>query len=287
MTAIPTFGEILKSGEARLREADIAEARHEARLMLLHAAGIQYAALVSGEHDAVPAHVIETYEGMIRDRIARRPVQHILGAVGFYGLELLCDARALIPRPDSETIVVEALNLLPEGEEVFVADLGTGSGCLLAAILANRPFAAGVGVEADAAAASLVRENLQRLGLHTRATVFEGSWADWEDWARADVIVSNPPYIASAVIPGLMPEVRDHDPHAALDGGADGLDAYREIIGLAAKRMKPGAWLIFEIGYDQREAVLALFDDAGFVEPGASQDLGANDRAVWARWPIL
>jgi release factor glutamine methyltransferase len=118
-----------------------------------------------------------------------------------------------------------------------------------------------------------------------RAQLFEGSWADWEDWQTADLIISNPPYIASAEIAGLAPEVRTHDPMAALDGGLDGLAAYREIVSLAATRLRPGAWLVFEIGHDQKDAVCRLLEMAEFTEIGSSKDLGGNDRAVWGRKP--
>src|SRR5690606_30521113 len=129
------------------------------------------------------------------------------------------DARALIPRPDSETIVEVALKALPETQPALVADLGTGTGCLLAAILKHRPRATGVGVEASSDAASLAQENLAALNLAGRASLFIGRWADWAGWGEADLIVSNPPYIAHAEIDSLEPEVRVHDPLAALDGG--------------------------------------------------------------------
>ena len=280
-----TYEECLRTGTQQLRDAGIEEAALEARLMLMAVSGFSRTGLISAGTDPVPEDIAARFREMLRERQTRRPLQHILGMAEFFGLEFLCDERALIPRPDSEVVVEAALHLIPEGAGVVVADLGTGTGCLLSAILANRPGARGVGVEASAQAASLARENLARLGLAARAAVFEGSWADWPDWQAADLIVSNPPYIASAEIAGLAPEVRAHDPMAALDGGEDGLVAYREIIRLSGQHMKPGAWLVFEIGYDQKDAVSGQLEVAEFTEIGSSKDLGGNDRAVWGRKP--
>jgi release factor glutamine methyltransferase len=148
-----------------LREAGIEEAGHEVRLMMVAASGLSRTGLISAETDIVPGEIAERFADMLRKRQARQPLQHILGTTEFFGLEFLCDARALIPRPDSEIVVEAALRLIPEGEAMTVADLGTGSGCLLAAILANRPQVRGVGVEASPQAASLARENFSRLGL--------------------------------------------------------------------------------------------------------------------------
>lgn len=283
VSGVQTYQESLRTGTQSLRAAGIDEANHEVRLMMMAASGLSRTGLISAEADPVPDDVAGRFDEMLRKRQARQPLQHILGTTEFYGLEFLCDARALIPRPDSEVVVEAALRLIPEGTEMTLADLGTGTGCLLAALLANRPQLRGVGVEASPEAASLARENLARLGLADRAAVFDGSWADWQDWRAASLIISNPPYIASEEIAVLAPEVRTHDPMAALDGGADGLAAYREIIGLAVQYLNPGAWLVLEIGHDQKEAVSRLLETAKFAEIGASKDLGGNDRVIWAR----
>ncbi|MBK8198553.1 MAG: peptide chain release factor N(5)-glutamine methyltransferase [Acidobacteria bacterium] len=284
MTA-PTFDDLLRDAAARFREAGISEPRQNAMLLMLGAFGDTRAALISAGASPVPRAVQDVFEAGVARRLAREPLQHITGSTGFYGLEILTDPRALIPRPDSELIVETALDLLPEGEAVRVADLGTGTGCLLAAILSQRPLARGVGVEASPGAASLARENFAALGLTARADVFEGSWTAWTGWGEADLIVSNPPYIARAEIAALEPEVRAHDPAAALDGGPDGLDAYREIIRLAAAGMRPEAPLVLEIGHDQRAAVLGMLAAEGFADLAHSLDLGGNDRCVWGRAP--
>jgi release factor glutamine methyltransferase len=279
----PTFDQLIRSAAQRLHDAGIESARQNAVQLMLHVRGDARAALISAGASPVPKPVEENFLAAVERRIRREPLQHIVGSTDFYGLEILADGRALIPRPDSETVVEAALALIPQAEAVSLADLGTGSGCMLAALLHLRPDARGVGVEASPEAASLARENFVALGLSGRADLFEGSWADWSGWEQSDLVISNPPYIASGEIAGLSPEVRAHDPMKALDGGADGLNAYREIVALAESRLKPGAWLVFEIGYDQKQAVTELLKAADFASIGTAADLGGNDRAVWAR----
>jgi len=281
----PTFDELIRAAAKTLTEAGIEDARQNAMMLMLAAFGDTRAALISAGTSPVPKGVQDAFAAALARRLTREPVQHILGHTGFYGLEILSDARALIPRTDSEIVVERALALLPSGALLRVADLGTGTGCLLAAILSNRPLVTGTGVEASPAAASLARENFRQLGLEGRAEIFAGNWTDWTGWGEADLIVSNPPYIASREIESLQPEVRQFDPMAALDGGADGLDAYREITRIAAARMKPGAPLVLEIGHDQRIPVLALLETAGFAETAHWRDLGGNDRCVMGRAP--
>ncbi|MCA8897190.1 MAG: peptide chain release factor N(5)-glutamine methyltransferase [Hyphomonas sp.] len=285
MSRAPTFDELIRSAAAQLGEAGIGNSRQNAMLLMLHAFGDTRAALISAGSSPVPKPVRDAFEEAVGRRARREPLQHIMGSTNFYGLEIVSDARALVPRPDSECVVEAALALAGPDFDGRIADLGTGTGCLLAAFLDQRPKATGTGVEASAAAASLARENLEALDLSGRADVAGESWADWSGWEQTDLVISNPPYIASGEIPDLAPEVRDHDPAAALDGGADGLDAYREIVALAAARMKPGGWLVFEIGHDQKEAVCRLLQAAGFSDIGTARDLGGNDRAVWARRP--
>ncbi|MEN8875855.1 MULTISPECIES: peptide chain release factor N(5)-glutamine methyltransferase [unclassified Hyphomonas] len=277
----------MAEGAAQLRKAGIDTSRLEARWLLAHAAGCQSSDLIARGGGNVSDEINSAYSNSILRRAAREPLQHIIGSTEFFGLEFLSDGRALIPRPDSEILVEAALARIPDNAPVFIADLGTGSGCLLSAILANRPLATGEGVEASQDAAELAEENLSRLGLSDRASIHNGPWSDWQKWGAADLIISNPPYIVSAEMAGLMPEVRDHDPAAALDGGPDGLNAYREIVGLAAGRMKPGGWLVFEIGYDQRLSVGALLETAGFEAITCLKDLGGNDRAIAAQHPVV
>jgi len=281
----PTFDALIRSATTQFRDAGIPDARQNAMMLMLGAFGDTRAALISAAASPVPEGVQWAFESAVARRLTREPLQHILGWTGFYGLELKTDARALIPRPDSECVVEVALALAPEQGRVQIADLGTGTGCLLLALLANLPEAEGTGVEADSAAASLARENIALCGLEARARIFEGRWADWTGWTTADLIISNPPYIPTQVIGSLEPEVKAFDPAAALDGGADGLDAYREIIRLGAGQMKRAVPLVLEIGHDQRGAVQDLLREAGFAELGHRLDLGGNDRCVWGLAP--
>ncbi|MEM9180931.1 MAG: peptide chain release factor N(5)-glutamine methyltransferase [Pseudomonadota bacterium] len=277
-----TYGGLIQLGSARLRHAGIEDAMRDARRLMLLASNVEPAELIAREDDLPDPHVIEAFDSMLQRRLERMPLAHIAGRTEFYGLTLKTDSRALIPRADSEIVVDLAHGLLPE-DGCHIADLGAGTGALLVAILAECPKATGVAVEASAEATALALENVELLGLADRADVFQGVWSDWSGWSSCDLVISNPPYIRSGVIPTLAPEVRDFDPMAALDGGSDGLDAYREIIALAADQMKSGAHLVFEIGYDQKQAVTALLTEAGFVDLQHKQDLGGHDRAIAAR----
>lgn len=276
----PTYDELINLAAQRFREAGLDRVRSEAMMLMIHAFGGSHMALIMSGDAPVPKMVEDEFLAAVERRAAREPAQYIMGETHFYGLDILTDARALIPRSDSECVVTAALDRLPKEAPLWLADLGTGTGCLLAALLTQRPEATGEGVEASRDAARLARTNLEKHRLTDRSAIFIGSWEDWQGWPKADLIISNPPYIVSEVIDGLEPEVRDHEPLMALDGGLDGLNCYREIIALAASGMKPGAWLVLEIGYDQKEAVLRLMTLAGFESLASGQDLGSNDRWV-------
>lgn len=276
----PTYEELIRAAARQLGEAGISNPRSEAMMLMIHAFGGSHVALITAGNSPAPKSVEDEFLTAVARRAAREPAQHIMGETHFYGLDLLTDARALIPRSDSECVVTAALDRLPKDGPLWLADLGTGTGCLLAALLTQRPDASGEGVEASPEAAQLARANLEKHRLTDRSAIFIGSWEDWQGWSKADLIISNPPYIVSEVIAGLEPEVRDHEPLMALDGGRDGLNCYREIIALGAASMKPGAWLVLEIGYDQKGAVLGLMALAGFENLASGQDLGSNDRWV-------
>jgi release factor glutamine methyltransferase len=269
----------------RLRNAGLDTPQREARHLMSLASGLTTSDLILRGHQAVPESLSDVFCGMVARREAREPFQHIAGSASFFGLEFISDARALVPRADSEVVVEAALRLLPDRPGFSIADLGTGSGCLLVAMLSSRPDVMGVGIEADTDAASLAAENIARHGLEARASVMVSTWKDWQGWQGVDLIISNPPYICTDVISTLDPEVRIHDPAAALDGGKDGLDAYREIAGLARTFLKSGTPLVLEIGFDQNRAVREILSSAGLVGVGGAKDLGGNDRVVWAIQP--
>ncbi len=277
-----TYADLLKNGAAELIAANIDEAHYQAKLLLLHCTGWVASELISKETGVASEKTATRFNQAIAQRVSGVPVQHIIGTTEFFGLTLKTDLRALIPRPDSEIVAELALSLIPPETVFRLADLGTGSGALLAALLATRPKARGIAIEASQNALTLAAENFRQLDMADRAQLFLGSWTDWTGWDQCDLIISNPPYIRSDVISTLAPEVRDHDPLDALDGGVDGLDAYREIIALGAHYMKPGAHLVLEIGYDQKDPVSDLLIKAGFVNLQHRQDLGGNDRAIAA-----
>lgn len=275
----PSHGDTLKAGTARLREAGLEYAREDARALLVWACGFSTIDLISHEHDPIAPGPAERYQKAIDQRADGTPLQHIVGHSLFYGLRLKTDTRALIPRSDSECVVDLALEHLPHNQPCRIADLGTGSGALLAALLTARPEARGVGVEASPQALDLASENITGLGLQARADLFSGSWGEWRGWRECDLIISNPPYIASDEIASLAVEVRAHDPMPALDGGPDGLEAYRDLLAHAAQ-MTSGAHLVLEIGHDQKQPVCELLETAGFHEIETREDLGGRDRAV-------
>lgn len=277
-----TYATLIGRTAQTLSNADIEAPRREARLLVALAAELETAALIARENDLVEdAGILARLEAFTKRRADHEPFAHIAGRRSFYGLDFICDARALVPRADSESVVDTALELLPRGRNVSIADLGTGSGCLLCAILHMRGGVVGTGVERDPAAASLALENVKRLGLEARASIETSDWADWRGWGAVDLIISNPPYIARAQIAGLDRDVRHYDPLQALDGGEDGLGAYRSLLEQAQRHMAPGSWLVLEIGFDQKHAVTGLMDRHGFKQIGTARDLGSNDRVVY------
>ena len=278
----PTLADLIRLGAEKLQNAGLDDPRMEARRLLCLVTGYSAVTLISREMDAASSDVKTAFDQAVSMRADRQPFAHIAGRADFYGLRLWSDERALIPRSDSECVVDLALMRIPRNAPWHVADLGTGTGALLAALLDQRPRATGTAIEQDAAAISLADENFETLGLTGRVQLVHASWADWAGWDQCDLIISNPPYIASHVIPDLAPEVRDFDPMDALDGGPDGLAAYREIIALGVERMRSGAHLVLEIGYDQKDAVSDLLRGAGFLQLEHRKDLGGHDRAIAA-----
>jgi release factor glutamine methyltransferase len=186
----------------------------------------------------------------------------------------------LTPRPDTECVVDAVLKATGEHERLSILDLGVGSGAILLAILAERPNARGLGVDVSEDALAVARDNAAHLGLAGRCALLRGDWADGLSDASFDIVTANPPYIASEVIETLEPEVRVHEPRLALDGGADGLDAYRRLAPEILRVLKPGGRFAVEIGYDQKAAVEALFQEAGAEEVSTQQDLAGLDRVV-------
>jgi release factor glutamine methyltransferase len=278
-----TVGAFLCQAGQMLRAAAIESPRHEARLLLGHAMGATTEALLRDPRAPVPPEAASRFRAALAARLAATPVAHILGSQGFWTLDLAVSPATLIPRPDSEALVEAALDLFPDpAAPLRVLDLGTGTGCLLLAVLAERPKAVGIGVDLVPAAAALAAANARRNGLAGRAAFLAGDWAEALA-GRFDLVLSNPPYIESAAIAGLMPEVARHEPRSALDGGADGLDAYRRLAAILPGLLAPGAAAVLELGAGQRRAVEGLALAAGLAPAGCRTDLGGIERALMLR----
>jgi len=220
-----------------------------------------------------------SYRELVEQRGRREPLQYILGETEFFSLPFKVVPGVLIPRADSEVLVEEALRLLDSRTQGAVLDIGTGSGALAIAIAHERECLQVRGVDVSATALQVARDNAERNGVDGRT-----EWLEQDLFALAPgayaLVVSNPPYIPSADIPGLMPEVRDFEPHLALDGGSDGLDAYRALARQAGQLLQPGGWLLVEVGFDQAAAVSKLWEQAGLTEIFVRRDYAGIERVV-------
>lgn len=270
-----TRGAALDWAAQALRDMGIEDARREARLLLEHCAGPP-----AGDGQALPAGAIAELEAFIERRRQREPVSQILGQWEFWSLPFVVTAATLTPRPDTETLVQAALDLLPDrGATLRLLDLGTGSGCLLLALLHELPAARGLGIDRSPEALAVAERNASALGLAERAQFALGDWAEGLS-GSFDLIVSNPPYIPRDEISSLMAEVSRHEPLLALDGGVDGLDCYRQLAPQIAARLAPGGMALLEVGQGQAEDAAAILAAAGLEPAGDRADLGGRKRCV-------
>jgi release factor glutamine methyltransferase len=275
-----TRAEALTQTRDALRAAGIDDPSLDARLLVADALRIDALGLVTGAGDPVPADARERLASHRARRIAREPVGRILGSREFWGLPFRLSPETLEPRPDTETLVETALARIPDrNAPLSLLDLGTGTGCILVALLSELPRARGLGIDRAEGAARIARANAAANGVGDRAAFLVG------DWAGAvgdgfDLVVSNPPYIRADVVPTLGPEVTEHDPGLALDGGMDGLVAYRAILADLDRLLAPGGFALLEIGFDQSDDLARLTDAAGFDLAGVAADLGGRPRVV-------
>lgn len=270
----------LRLAVPRLQEAGIEDGARDARVLLAHALGIGHDRLTLKLQDEMTSPQEALYDEALTARMARQPVAQIIGRRLFWGLSFRVTRDTLDPRPETETLVAEAL------KEPFlkVLDLGTGTGCILLSCLKDMPMARGLGTDISDAALQVAIGNTRDLGLEARARFRRSDWFDKVTGAY-DLIVSNPPYIATEEMPQLVPEVRDWEPHQALTPGGDGLDAYRAIARGAPARLLPGGRLLVEIGPTQGVAVSVLFRSAGLEDIRVLPDMDGRDRVVAARKP--
>jgi len=269
-----------KAAQARLKEARIDSPAIDARLLLEAATGASRIDILTEPYRPVTPEQRDQLDGWIERRLKREPVSRILGRKAFWKIMLNVTPDVLSPRPDTETLLDIALLAFGPHQAFSIIDLGTGSGAILLALLADRAGAAGVGTDVSSEALAVAKENAANLDLDGRATFLRTEWATGFGDHSFDLVVSNPPYIPSDHIDGLDPEVRDHDPRLALDGGPDGLQAYRELAPEIRRVMKPDGIFAVEIGWDQGAAVKALFEAEGFAEVKVVRDLGDRDRVV-------
>jgi release factor glutamine methyltransferase len=279
----PIRAEVIARGAARLAGAGVPKPERDARLLYRWAANLDGAGLSAALADPATAREIGRFERAVVAREGRAPVSHITGKREFWGRSFRVTPAVLDPRPETETLVAAAL----EGPPVrHVLDLGTGSGCILLTLLAEWPEARGVGVDISAAALEVAAENAHSLGVAERARLATGDWcaglAGLLD-GQFGLIVSNPPYIAGDELAGLAPEVRNHEPLAALSPGGDGLGAYRRIAAGVGPLMAPGGRLLMEIGPRQAAAVERILTCAGLVVTAVLPDLDGRDRVVSAK----
>lgn len=300
-----TYGELYRRGRDALEAAGVPEAELDARLLLEWVCGTDRNDLLAhGDRERSAGEQAE-YERLIAGRKGRIPLQHLTGVQAFMGLEFAVDGHVLVPRQDTEVLVEEALRNLHDGMRIL--DMCTGSGCILISLLHYSNDCRGVGADISGEALAVARGNAERLlgasacaWMRDGTEVLDGCGADDPPCAedrqgrisliesdlfdgiegRFDIIVSNPPYIRSGEIPGLMPEVREHEPVLALDGGEDGLDFYRRILEGCRAHLCGGGMLFLEIGYDQGEAVSGLLAEAGFLEVAVVKDYAGLDRVV-------
>lgn len=280
-----TYREVYQEGVKVLTEAAIAEAALDARLLLEYVCKTDRNTLLAHGDREVTGEEQEQYLETIARRAAHVPLQHITGEQEFMGLTFAVNNKVLVPRQDTEVLVEEVMRNLHDGMRIL--DMCTGSGCILLSLLQYSNDCTGVGVDLSMDALAVARGNYERI--RQQKPEMEASFLESDLFTkvegRYDIIVSNPPYIRSDVIPNLMPEVRDYEPMMALDGTEDGLFFYREITKKAKDYLNRGGMLYYEIGCDQAEEVCAIMETEGFREIEVVKDFAGLDRVVYGSWP--
>lgn len=302
----PSWREVLEGLTSELRDSGIDEARHEAERLMSHVLGISRSDLILGADSRIEPEQAGRMAAIARHRMSGVPLQHIEGTCAFRDLVLLCDGRALVPRPETEQLVqqvvewssspepgpgvrrVRRVGLAAPPARGTALDIGTGSGAIALSLVQEGVVSRAVGVDVSAAALEQARENAARAGLETRVDfrrVQDSPWRAIHADEAFDVIVSNPPYIPDGEIEALAPEVRDHDPRVALAGGTDGLDVLREIVEGAPAHVRPGGGLFLEVGHAQAGTVQELLErSAAWRRVRVVRDLSGRERFVVALW---
>jgi len=273
------LGRAIDEIAGRLAAAGIPQARREARILAAEATGLDSAAVIAHPERELNSKQSERLDGFARRREAREPTSRIVGWREFWSLRFALGPDTLDPRPDSETLIAAALESIDRTKPLSVLDLGTGSGCLLLALLSELPEARGIGVDLSQAALALAAANAESLGLSSRAQFRLGDWGRGLS-QRFDLILCNPPYIPADEVPGLEPEVARFDPMLALVGGADGLAAYRRLSGELPRLLGQGGRAIVEIGAGQSGPVAGILASGGLALQGQRADLAGIPRCL-------
>ncbi len=280
VAAAITIETALRDAVSRLAKAGIERPQAEARLLLEAAAGLSRATVIGFPERTLCATELTAFDRMVARRCRHEPASRILGQREFWSLSFEVTPATLDPRPDSETLVSAVLAQLGDrAADLSIIDLGTGTGCLLLALFSELPNATGTGVDLSAGAVEVARRNAETLGLAARARFVVDDWAGHVS-GPFDIVISNPPYIESAEIDRLAPEVAAHDPRGALDGGADGLDAYRALLPEAKRLLTPDGFVALEIGRDQGPAIRDFARAVGLHESGSASDLAGIERCL-------
>ncbi|MCB1465531.1 MAG: peptide chain release factor N(5)-glutamine methyltransferase [Nitratireductor sp.] len=274
------YRDALAVASAKLAGAGIATAALDARLLLQHADGCGHAALISRMVDKAPAETLQAYETMVTRRLGGEPVSRIVGRREFFGLDFAVTPAVLDPRPETELLVERVLGDREDRQAALVfADVGTGSGAITIALLVHLPQARCMAIDVSADALGVAADNARANGVGDRIEFVRASYLEGIA-GPFDFVVSNPPYIAGREIATLEREVREHDPRLALDGGEDGLDAYRALLGQAGASLKSGGRLYLEIGKGQADAIAALAAERGWRLDGVIADLAGIERVL-------
>lgn len=282
-----TVGSLMADSARRLAAAGVDSPDLAVELLMRHLLDVSRAALFTRRKDGVAASVVEAFRALVARRLKREPIAYIIGSTGFWDLDLRVTDQVLVPRPDTETLVEAALDLLTKSDTPQrVVDLGTGSGAIALSLAKACPQHDVYASDRSATALAVARENAYRNGIPHRVAFVQGSWFAPFNGAqpRFDMVVSNPPYIPSADIGSLEPEVSVYEPLSALDGDLDGLRDLGMIIDGCEYHLKQGGWLLLEMGWDQRESVRGLLEASGlFCDILFFDDYAGNNRAVRAR----
>ncbi len=274
-----TIAEVLKLASQQLREASVPNDLLDAQTLLAHALGQDRTYLIIHFNQVLSGELLAAYQALIARRAAGEPLQYIVGHQAFYGLEFEVTRDVLIPRPETELIIEETLRLAANLAAPVVIDVGTGSGCIAVTLARELETARMIATDISAAALQVARRNADKHGVQARIEFIESDLLRGVT-SKADVIVSNPPYIAADELPGLQREVRDWEPHTALTDFADGLQFYRRLLAEAPTHLQPNGHLIFEMGYQQVDKIKTFVDRTVWSEPKALRDLQGIERTL-------